>query len=194
MEEQKEIAKANGSEFNEEEARLKAREKMMLHAAKTDLAIRTGKATVKLEEAVDAMRSMAEQAGDVQEEAANEQTATKETDIAEQITENIQKDTVVSLDTAEIERISDEMLKSAVSEELDMEQTDETEEEIPIGELMPEENTRKIMHSAVKEPEPQVDDIEQEIDEEKKLSGDLAKIFRKYREMPGLESQLCILF
>ena len=39
------------------------------------------------------MRSMAEQAGDVQEEAANEQTATKETDIAEQITENIQKDT-----------------------------------------------------------------------------------------------------
>ena len=63
MEEQKEIAKANGSEFNEEEARLKAREKMMLHAAKTDLAIRTGKATVKLEEAVDAMRSMAEQEG-----------------------------------------------------------------------------------------------------------------------------------
>lgn len=194
MEEQKEIAKANGSEFNEEEARLKAREKMMLHAAKTDLAIRTGKATVKLEEAVDAMRSMAEQSGDVQEEAANEQTATKETDIAEQITENIQKDTVVSLDTAEIERISDEMLKSAVSEELDMEQTDETEEEIPIGELMPEENTRKIKPSAVKEPEPQVDDIEQEIDEEKKLSGDLAKIFRKYREMPGLESQLASYF
>lgn len=194
MEEQKEIAKANGSEFNEEEARLKAREKMMLHAAKTDLAIRTGKATVKLEEAVDAMRSMAEQAGDVQEEAANEQTATKETDIAEQITENIQKDTVVSLDTAEIERISDEMLKSAVSEELDMEQTDETEEEIPIGELMTEENTRKVKPSAVKEPEPQVDDIEQEIDEEKKLSGDLAKIFRKYREMPGLESQLASYF
>lgn len=193
MEEQKEIAKANGSEFNEEEARLKAREKMMLHAAKTDLAIRTGKATVKLEEAADAMRSVAEQAADVQEEAANEQTATKETDIAEQITENIQKDTVVSLDTAEIERISDEMLKSAVSEELDMDQTDETEQ-IPIGELMPEENTRKVKPSAVKEPEPQVDDIEQEIDEEKKLSGDLAKIFRKYREMPGLESQLASYF
>ena len=75
-----------------------------------------------------------------------------------------------------------------------MEQTDETEEEIPIGELMPEENTRKIKPSAVKEPEPQVDDIEQEIDEEKKLSGDLAKIFRKYREMPGLESQLASYF
>ena len=175
------------------EKQRKAREKMMLHAAKTDLAIRTGKATVKLEEAADAMRSVAEQVADVQEEAANEQTATKETDIAEQITENIQKDTVVSLDTAEIERISDEMLKSAVSEELDMEQTDETEE-IPIGELMPEEKTSKVKPSAVKEPEPQVDDIEQEIDEEKKLSGDLAKIFRKYREMPGLESQLASYF
>ena len=43
----KKLQKANGSEFNEEEARLKAREKMMLHAAKTDLAIRTGKATVE---------------------------------------------------------------------------------------------------------------------------------------------------
>ena len=33
-----------------------------------------------------------------------------------------------------------------------------------------------------------------EIDEEKKLSGELAKIFRKYREMPGLESQLAAYF
>ncbi len=32
---------------------------------------------------------------------------------------------------------------------------------------MTEENTRKVKPSAVKEPEPQVDDIEQEIDEEK---------------------------
>ena len=30
--------------------------------------------------------------------------------------------------------------------------------------------------------------------QEKKLSGELAKIFRKYREMPGLESQLVELF
>ena len=39
-----------------------------------------------------------------------------------------------------------------------------------------------------------VDELETTADEDKKLTGELAKLFRKYREMPGLESQLVDYF
>jgi hypothetical protein len=75
----------------------------------------------------------------------------------------------------------------------------EEEEEI-IDDLTEESQSRKIKvskqkHKKEAEQEEIVDDVEEaDIDEDKKLTGDLAKLFRKYREMPGLESQLVDYF
>ncbi len=195
MEEQKAVARASGTEFNEEEAKLKARSQMMLHAAKTDLAIRTGKAVLKLEEAV---REFKEQSSGVQQEL----TATVESDSA--VTQphgtgadkKQQEPTEVSLDTAELVNISEEMLEKIVSQELDAAASEQESEHDSgvVGELAEEEKPRRIKPEQVKKEEPVVDDIEQTVDDNRKLSGDLAKIFRKYREMPGLESQLVEYF
>lgn len=51
MAKQKEEAKKNGEPFNEAEARLIANQQLVLQSVKTDLAIRTGKATAGLEQA-----------------------------------------------------------------------------------------------------------------------------------------------
>ena len=195
MEEQKAVARASGTEFNEEEAKLKARSQMMLHAAKTDLAIRTGKAVLKLEEAV---KGFKEQSSGVQQEL----TATVEADAAVTQPDGTgtdkkqQEPTEVSLDTAELVNISEEMLEKIVSQELDAAASEQEAEQDSgvVGELVEEEKPRRIKPEQVKKEEPVVDDIEQTVDDNRKLSGDLAKIFRKYREMPGLESQLVEYF
>ena len=63
MVEQKAAAQAAGKAFDEKEASRRAHAQVMLQAAKTDLAIRTGKATVHLEEAAaqDVRRQQAEE-------------------------------------------------------------------------------------------------------------------------------------
>ena len=63
MVEQKAAAQAAGKAFDEKEASRHAHAQVMLRAAKTDLAIRTGKATVHLEEAAaqDVRRQQAEE-------------------------------------------------------------------------------------------------------------------------------------
>lgn len=187
--EQKAKAEAEGTEFNEAQARLSARAQMMLHAAKTDLAIRTGKATLKLEEALFGMKNAAAKSTDpVQEEimvAESEYIATRD--------EAAEKDEV-SLNTAPIQKVTDELLSSFHGAEPVEPVPEEVFEESAAGELFEPEQPRRIKPVREKQDTPVVDDIDMNMDDNKKLTGDLAKLFRKYREMPGLESQLVDYF
>lgn len=187
--EQKAKAEAEGTEFNEAQARLSARAQMMLHAAKTDLAIRTGKATLKLEEALSGMKNAAAKSTDpVQEEimvAESEYIATRD--------EAAEKDEV-SLNTAPIQKVTDELLSSFHGAEPVEPVPEEVFEESAAGELFEPEQPRRIKPVREKQDTPVVDDIDMNMDDNKKLTGDLAKLFRKYREMPGLESQLVDYF
>lgn len=225
--EQKAIAKAQGTEFNEAEAKIKARTQMMLHAAKTDLAIRTGKATLKLEEAVMNLKEAAREAQAVNAQtqpapeqeytAAREELFTEtpqrieplpETDrpsavkgFAKQDRQNVD---MVSLNTAPIEPVTKEILENMQRPEPMMEETNshaqktDSEEafaEAAVGELFEPERPRKIKPEKVQKEETAANAYDfGEAEEEKKLTGDLAKIFRRYREMPGLENQLAEYF
>lgn len=176
MAEQKAQAQAAGREFDEKEASRKAHMQVMIQAAKTDLAIRTGKATAKLEDAAAAFRKAAVDEV-VAEVAVTEEGKLSDTAAFKVVTESdlpkeeaqpevqVQEDVnePVALYTAPIQKITDEMLDVNPLEAI----------------------SSADLASAVKPEEP---------DEEKKLSGELAKIFRKYREMPGLESQLVDYF
>lgn len=170
---------------NKEDSEVEARTKMMLHAAKTDLAIRTGKATLKLEEAVDDIREAAK-------EAQNEYTVT-----AEQADED---NTVISLDTASFAPVTEQMIAASVEKIVqDAEDenmlSDSVSEDI-FDDEQEEINTNKVKRSQIVREKRIEESIAAGSDEEedKKLTGELAKIFRKYREMPGLETQLVNLF
>ena len=64
-----------------------------------------------------------------------------------------------------------------------------TEEAFPSDSFSNE--SRKIKQPQFINP---IDEEEKEVEEQLKLEGELAKIFRKYREMPGIESQLAAYF
>jgi hypothetical protein len=200
---------------DELEAERKARAQVMLQAAKTDLAIRTGKATARLEIEADVIRSQPtpkpakpKKCGVVQRVPSPESGISdtgsfrvvaefkeleKQQRQEEQKKEELKKEElkkeeqrasleraktqevpeVVTLNTAKVEYVTDDMIKKF-------------NENTP--DVSPQEAiTSADLASAVKQ-----DDISD--DGERHLSGELAKIFRKYREMPGLESQLADYF
>lgn len=199
--EQKAIKSAVKKTPDELEAERKARAQVMLQAAKTDLAIRTGKATARLEIEADVIRSQpvpkpAKKRGVVQRVTPPEEKITdtgtfkivaefKELE-EQQKKEKLKKEKarkerrqqeeaaeVVTLNTAKVEYVTDEMI----------EKFNETASDVSPQEAI----SSADLANAVK----QEDDID---DSDKHLSGELAKIFRKYREMPGLESQLVDYF
>lgn len=176
MAEQKQKADAKGEEFDEEAARRMAKAQMMINAAKTDLAIRTGKATVRLEEA--AALHMA--AVKPEENAVADESEVKEAA------------TNVTLETAQLPKISEALLSSAQGI------IDEENKEVMPRELddvdINTESRRFKKDETERAPMNKVDELDTEVDENKKLSGELTKFFRKYREMPGLESQLVDYF
>ena len=143
---QKEKAQAEGTKFDEKKARYEAAVTMMVNAAKTDLAIRTGKATAKLEAEAEDMRKAAlnkdneEVQGSMQADMYNMQPQNGKSDVTYRDSEK------------------------------------------------PGKFTRK--NNAADEFE----ELDEVIDDDKKLSPELARIFKKYKEMPGLERQLAILF
>ena len=143
---QKEKAQAEGTKFDEKKARYEAAVTMMVNAAKTDLAIRTGKATAKLEAEAEDMRKAAlnkdneEDQGSMQADMYNMQPQNSKSDVTYRDSEK------------------------------------------------PGKFTRK--NNAADEFE----ELDEVIDDDKKLSPELARIFKKYKEMPGLERQLAILF
>lgn len=128
IEEQKARAKAEGTDFDEAKAIYDAQVKLMINAAKTDLAIRTGKATAKLEA----------QAEKIKNENAPQ--------------DNINYQNIYNQSGAgKFTRINSNSFDN-------------------------------------------VDDLDEVIEDDKKLPPELATIFKKYKEMPGLERQLAMLF
>ncbi len=143
---QKEKAQAEGTKFDEKKARYEAAVTMMVNAAKTDLAIRTGKATAKLESEAENMRKAA-----------------------------LNKDNV-------------EVQGSMQADMYNMQPQNGKSDETYKDSEKSGKFTRK--NNAADEFE----ELDEVIDDDKKLSPELARIFKKYKEMPGLERQLAILF
>lgn len=196
MAEQKALALAAGKEFNEAKARVKARAQMMLHAAKTDLAIRTGKATLKQEETISEMRKASAKTAARPQEKPYAEALAAEQEYTATVDIPAEEEDMVTLDTAPVKTVTDEILQSIAKSvtEKDESKPAEALEESAVGELFEPERPRKLKPVREKPVQPVVDDMDLNIDETKKLSGDLAKLFRKYREMPGLESQLVDYF
>jgi len=219
IQKQKEEAKKAINDIDADEERKKAYIQMIVNSVKTDLAIRTGKAEQKLEDAVIKLRD----SNDVRippskrDNTVKKVSSTADTEISE-----------VPLHTIQMETISDEILRKYVVEELDniakqqtqnkdakqtekaeiIQETKQTEEPEIIQETSQTEEPEIIQENEepivlaqesrkVRKPQminPIADDEEEDVEDQLHLEGELAKIFRKYREMPGVESQLATYF
>ena len=179
VERKKAEALVAGKEIDKEEAKQVALAQMAVDSARMDLAIRTGKAAARLE----------------QEAAKAAAAVTKKAPVnAEEPSEEI------PLVTAQIPTVSESMISdinSIMNDDNNKEEGDEAvaQQEAAAG-VEPEETvpfTRQNRQpESMEEYNTDNDEVEEEKD--KKLTGELAKIFRKYREMPGLEEQLADLF
>ena len=167
VEQKKAEALADGKEIDKEEAKRAALAQMAVDSARMDLAIRTGKAAARLEQAA---------------------TAIENEDIP--------------LITAQIPTVSESMISdinSIMNEDIDnKDNKEEGEEAVVLDEVAagvePEETVIPFTRQEEEQPLTMEEEIEETEQIEKKLTGELAKIFRKYRDMPGLEEQLADLF
>ena len=168
VEQKKAEALADGKEIDKEEAKRAALAQMAVDSARMDLAIRTGKAAARLEQAA---------------------TAIEYEDIP--------------LVTAQIPTVSESMISdinSIMNEDIDNKDNkeEEGEEAVVLDEVAagvePEETVIPFTRQEEEQPLTMEEEIEETEQREKKLTGELAKIFRKYRDMPGLEEQLADLF
>jgi hypothetical protein len=167
VEQKKAEALADGKEIDKEEAKRAALAQMAVDSARMDLAIRTGKAAARLEQAA---------------------TAIENEDIP--------------LVTAQIPTVSESMISdinSIMNEDIDnKDNKEEGEEAVVLDEVVagvePEETVIPFTRQEEEQPLTMEEEIEETEQIEKKLTGELAKIFRKYRDMPGLEEQLADLF
>lgn len=167
VEQKKAEALADGKEIDKEEAKRAALAQMAVDSARMDLAIRTGKAAARLEQAA---------------------TVIENEDIP--------------LVTAQIPTVSESMISdinSIMNEDIDnKDNKEEGEEAVVLDEVAagvePEETVIPFTRQEEEQPLTMEEEIEETEQIEKKLTGELAKIFRKYRDMPGLEEQLADLF
>ena len=167
VEQKKAEALADGTEIDKEEAKRAALAQLAVDSARMDLAIRTGKAAARLEQAA---------------------TAIENEDIP--------------LVTAQIPTVSESMISdinSIMNEDIDnKDNKEEGEEAVVLDEVAagvePEETVIPFTRQEEEQPLTMEEEIEETEQIEKKLTGELAKIFRKYRDMPGLEEQLADLF
>ena len=167
VEQKKAEALPDGKEIHKEEAKRAALAQMAVDSARMDLAIRTGKAAARLEQAA---------------------TAIENEDIP--------------LVTAQIPTVSESMISdinSIMNEDIDnKDNKEEGEEAVVLDEVAagvePEETVIPFTRQEEEQPLTMEEEIEETEQIEKKLTGELAKIFRKYRDMPGLEEQLADLF
>lgn len=196
----KEEALNKGTEFDEAEAKRLAEAEVALDSARRDLAMRTGKAAFILEQ------NTVKELKNAEQEAAKEVINTS--DMAAQTPQNnskvvnfdslVEKDNKddlneeLSLDTAKLSPVTDEMLKEYEQKQDKVDEASYAADSIAVQvnetAASYSETTAVYSDSDSKEGK-QMDDMDEE-QSEKKLSGELAKIFRKYREMPGLEAQL----
>ena len=167
VEQKKAEALADGKEIDKEGAKRAALAQMAVDSARMDLAIRTGKAAARLEQAA---------------------TAIENEDIP--------------LVTAQIPTVSESMISdinSIMNEDIDnKDNKEEGEEAVVLDEVAagvePEETVIPFTRQEEEQPLTMEEEIEETEQIEKKLTGELAKVFRKYRDMPGLEEQLADLF
>ena len=167
VEQKKAEALADGKEIDKEGAKRAALAQMAVDSARMDLAIRTGKAAARLEQAATALE--------------NED---------------------IPLVTAQIPTVSESMISdinSIMNEDIDnKDNKEEGEEAVVLDEVAagvePEETVIPFTRQEEEQPLTMEEEIEETEQREKKLTGELAKIFRKYRDMPGLEEQLADLF
>ena len=167
VEQKKAEALADGKEIDKEDAKRAALAQMAVDSARMDLAIGTGKAAARLEQAA---------------------TAIENEDIP--------------LVTAQIPTVSESMISdinSIMNEDIDnKDNKEEGEEAVVLDEVAagvePEETVIPFTRQEEEQPLTMEEEIEETEQIEKKLTGELAKIFRKYRDMPGLEEQLADLF
>ena len=167
VEQKKAEVLADGKEIDKEEAKRAALAQMAVDSARMDLAIRTGKAAARLEQVASAIE--------------NED---------------------IPLVTAQIPTVSESMISdinSIMNEDIDnKDNKEEGEEAVVLDEVAagvePEETVIPFTRQEEEQPLTMEEEIEETEQIEKKLTGELAKIFRKYRDMPGLEEQLADLF
>lgn len=200
----KEEALNKGTEFDEVEAKRLAEAEVALDSARRDLAMRTGKAAFILEQ------NTVKELKNAEEEAAKEVINTS--DMAVQTPQNnskvvnfdslVEKDNKddlneeLSLDTAKISPVTDEMLKEYEQKQDKVDEASYAADSIAVQvneTAASYSETASVYSDSDSKEGKQMDDMDEE-QSEKKLSGELAKIFRKYREMPGLEAQLVELF
>ena len=200
----KEEALNKGTEFDEAEAKRLAEAEVALDSARRDLAMRTGKAAFILEQ------NTVKELKNAEQEAAKEVINTS--DMAAQTPQNnskvvnfdslVEKDNKddlneeLSLDTAKISPVTDEMLKEYEQKQDKVYEASYAADSIAVQvneTAASYSETASVYSDSDSREGKQMDDMDEE-QSEKKLSGELAKIFRKYREMPGLEAQLVELF
>ena len=200
----KEEALNKGTEFDEAEAKRLAEAEVALDSARRDLAMRTGKAAFILEQ------NTVKELKNAEEEAAKEVINTS--DMAAQTPQNnskvvnfdnlVEKDNKddlneeLSLDTAKLSPVTDEMLKEYGQKQDKVDEASYAADSIAVQvneTAASYSETASVYSDSDSKEAKQMDDMDEE-QSEKKLSGELAKIFRKYREMPGLEAQLVELF
>lgn len=200
----KEEALNKGTEFDEAEAKRLAEAEVALDSARRDLAMRTGKAAFILEQ------NTVKELKNAEQEAAKEVINTS--DMAAQTPQNnskvvnfdslVEKDNKddlneeLSLDTAKISPVTDEMLKEYEQKQDKVDEASYAADSIAVQvneTAASYSETSSVYSDSDSREGKQMDDMDEE-QSEKKLSGELAKIFRKYREMPGLEAQLVELF
>ena len=200
----KEEALNKGTEFDEAEAKRLAEAEVALDSARRDLAMRTGKAAFILEQ------NTVKELKNAEEEAAKEVINTS--DMAAQTPQNnskvvnfdslVEKDNKddlneeLSLDTAKLSPVTDEMLKEYGQKQDKVDEASYAADSIAVQvneTAASYSETASVYSDSDSKEGKQMDDMDEE-QSEKKLSGELAKIFRKYRAMPGLEAQLVELF
>ena len=200
----KEEALNKGTEFDEAEAKRLAEAEVALDSARRDLAMRTGKAAFILEQ------NTVKELKNAEQEAAKEVINTS--DMVAQTPQNnskvvnfdslVEKDNKddlneeLSLDTAKLSPVTDEMLKEYEQKQDKVDEASYAADSIAVQvneTAASYSETASVYSDSDSKEGKQMDDMDEE-QSEKKLSGELAKIFRKYREMPGLEAQLVELF
>ena len=200
----KEEALNKGTEFDEAEAKRLAEAEVALDSARRDLAMRTGKAAFILEQ------NTVKELKNAEQEAAKEVINTS--DMAAQTPQNnskvvnfdslVEKDNKddlneeLSLDTAKLSPVTDEMLKEYEQKQDKVDEASYAADSIAVQvneTAASYSETTAVYSDSDSKDGKQMDDMDEE-QSEKRLSGELAKIFRKYREMPGLEAQLVELF
>lgn len=248
IEEKKAAKDASEKEENSLETKLKLSARTMVNAARIDLAIRTGKATLKLEEMVEDMKQKAaaeaaerEAAAAKQAEAEAAEAETVETEVVEAElveTEVVEVDAAVSdvVETDEVEADADETVvaEEAVADgtkvysvaegdevsvttdadvEISVAEETVTEEAVTEGAVTDEVEVEEVVTDEAVADESETVAVEPKRKShklkivnpvlkgqvvvrngEKRLTGDLAKLFRKYREMPGMEAQIIEFF